>query len=221
MIMDIRSGCGYPGNQLSNFAIHPFVFEDVEIAGMEGALQSLKFHLPHIQIEICRLTGFAAKKRGSSRNRAWKTRQTLWWKGIAMDRGGDVYQRFLDRLYLAMTEQNESFRNALVATGNSVLTHSIGKNKISETVLTEREFCSRLHLLRDLVKNARSPCSFRCAVVHFVKTKYTVGRILDESISSAVFVPSHDHTRACGCLFKYYVMGRKYAWRSSIPVFKD
>ena len=47
-----------------------------------------------------------------------------------------------------MFDQNESFRKALLASGDSVLTHSMGSNKESETVLTEREFCSRLMRLR-------------------------------------------------------------------------
>ena len=34
-------------------------------------------------------------------------------------------------------------------TKKATLTHSIGKKKINETVLTEREFCSRLTKLRD------------------------------------------------------------------------
>jgi hypothetical protein len=52
-----------------------------------------------------------------------------------------------------MAEQNESFRRALLATNNAVITHSIGRSKEAETVLTEREFCSRLMALRDLLKN--------------------------------------------------------------------
>lgn len=153
--MDIKSGCGYPGNQLTNFATHPFVFDGVEVSGMEGLLQSLKFDKPHIQVEVCKLSGFAAKKRGSDRNRSWKTKQKLWWKNAAMDRDGEVYQKFLNKVYLEMARQSESFRNALIATNNAVITHSIGKNKTSDTVLTETEFCRRLHWLRQLIKDGK------------------------------------------------------------------
>lgn len=38
--MDIGSGKEYPSNALSNFAPHPFVFDGVECASMEGLLQS-------------------------------------------------------------------------------------------------------------------------------------------------------------------------------------
>lgn len=147
--MDIGSGAGYPAGALSNFSPHAFVFEGVECASMEGFLQSLKFDKAHIQVEVCKLVGLAAKFRGKKRNKAWKSRQTLWWKGQAYDRRGREYQDLLDRAYRAMFEQNDSFRRALAAAGKAVLTHSIGCNKESDTVLTEREFCSRLTALRD------------------------------------------------------------------------
>jgi hypothetical protein len=44
--MDIRSGKDYLASALSNFAPHPFVLDGVEIASMEGFLQSLKFGNP-------------------------------------------------------------------------------------------------------------------------------------------------------------------------------
>lgn len=47
---------------------------------------------------------------------------------------------------------NNGFRAALLATGNSVLTYSIGKTKITETVLTRQEFCSRLMKTREQLR---------------------------------------------------------------------
>ena len=46
-----------------------------------------------------------------------------------------------------------------MATGSANLTHSIGRNKKNETVLTEQEFCSRLMGMRRLIEiknNART-----------------------------------------------------------------
>lgn len=149
--MDIGSKSGYPASALSNFSPHSFVFDGVECASMEGLLQSFKFDKPHIQVEVCKLTGKAAKFRGQKRNKAWKSRQTLWWKGVAYDRHGAEYQELLDRAYNALS-QNSKFKNALLATGNATLTHSMGKNKEQDTVLTEREFCSRLKKIRDRLK---------------------------------------------------------------------
>ena len=70
-------------------------------------------------------------------------------QGVAMKRSGPEYQAFLDRAFAAMFDQSESFRKALMATGQAVITHSLGKNKAADTVLTEREFCSRLMKLRN------------------------------------------------------------------------
>ena len=140
--MDIHSGAAYPASKLTNFAFNRYILDGVEIAGMEGFLQALKHDKVHIQIHVCTLSGLAAKKRGAKRN--WRRDQTLYWQGKEYDRHGQEYQDLLMRAYMAMFTQNEGARNALLATGNATLTHSIGKKKESETVLTEREFCSLL-----------------------------------------------------------------------------
>lgn len=64
----------------------------------------------------------------------------------------------LDRAYDALSE-NTSFQKALLATGNSTLTHEIGKSKENETVLTKREFISRLYKIRDRLQKQK--CSFK------------------------------------------------------------
>lgn len=150
--MDIGSGKGWPADKLSNFSPHPFVFRGVECSSMEGLLQAFKFDKTHVQAEVCKLVGLTAKRRGSKRNRAWKSRQTLWWDGVAYDRHGDEYQALLDDAFEALC-QNEGFRRALIATGSAVLTHAIGKNDPRDTVLTQREFCSRLTKLRAKIKD--------------------------------------------------------------------
>jgi hypothetical protein len=58
----------------------------------------------------------------------------------------------LDKAFLALSK-NASFQKALLATGDATLTHSIGKNKQSETVLTKQEFCSRLMKIRKELKD--------------------------------------------------------------------
>lgn len=150
--MNIGSGSGYPAAALSNFSPHPFVFDGVEVASPEGFLQSLKFDKPHVQIEVCKLVGKAAKFRGKKRNKNWQRVQKLWWLGQEFDRHGTEYQELLDRFYFELAKQSESFRKALLATGNATLTHSIGHNDPSKTILTEREFCSRLTRLRKFLQ---------------------------------------------------------------------
>lgn len=135
---------------LSNFAARPFTFRGVQCNSMEGLLQSLKFKDPEMQKHICTLVGIKAKLAG--RNKNWYSAQTLWWQGIAIKRDSDEYQQLLDEAYHALFQQNEKARKSLLATGNAILKHTIGKRKISETVLTQREFCSRLMSIRQELK---------------------------------------------------------------------
>ncbi|NPV13102.1 MAG: hypothetical protein HPY57_15150 [Ignavibacteria bacterium] len=151
--MDISSKGKYPSNALSNFSPHPFVLDGVEISSMEGFLQSLKFKSPEMQVEVCKLVGLAAKMKG--KNKKWFKTQTLYWRGVEIKRDSDEYQELLDRAYNAMYEQSDSFRKALAASVGCTLTHSMGKNKKNETVLTTQEFCSRLSILRDYGKIER------------------------------------------------------------------
>ena len=142
--MDIGSNGKYPGCALSNFAAHEFVVDGVKCASMEGFLQSLKHASPSIQKVICGYVGIKAKKAGG---KFWQKHQRLYWQGKVYPRYSKEYQDLLDRAYDALYE-NQGFKAALAATGNAVLTHSVGKNKKGETVLTVQEFCSRLNKLR-------------------------------------------------------------------------
>lgn len=136
----------YPGRNLSNFFPHPFTFRGFEVASMEGFLQGLKFKSPEMQAEVFKLIGFAAKKKGSSKN--WQQSQILWFQGNPIPRRSQAYQALLDEAYDAMYEQNAAFRKALEDSHDATLTHSIGRTNESETVLTIREFISRLNKLR-------------------------------------------------------------------------
>lgn len=144
--MDIRSGCGYPGASLSNFAPHKFIIDDVECNSMEGFLQSLKFKNPDMQLVICQLVGKSAKFAGKKKK--WWRDQKLYWRGKELERSSKEYQDLLDRAFDALCKQSEKFRLALLATGNATIEHSMGKTDKAQTVLTRQEFCSRLTKLR-------------------------------------------------------------------------
>jgi len=144
--MDIGSGKGYPESALSNFAGHRFTIDEIVCNSMEGFLQSLKFSNVDMQVHICSLVGRAAKFAGAKKN--WKTKGILYWRGNNIDRFSNEYQTLLDRAFTEMFKQSEGFRNALLASNNATLTHSIGKSDAKDTVLTRAEFCSRLTKLR-------------------------------------------------------------------------
>ena len=143
--MDIGSGNTYPSCALSNFAPHPFVIDGVECASMEGFLQSLKFKNPEMQRFVCTLVGKVAKFKG--KDKKWWKEQKLYWQGIEYERDSDEYQLLLNRAYNALYK-NDGFKRALEASKPAMLTHSMGKNDTSRTVLTQSEFCGRLMKLR-------------------------------------------------------------------------
>lgn len=151
-IMDIGGNSkGYPNKALSNFTPRHFIFKGVECASIEGVLQSFKFKELEMQKFVCSLVGRAAKYKG--KNKKWWRTQTLYWQGVEYKRNSPEYQELLNELYHAVYIQCESFRKALKATNGATLKHSIGKSDRRTTVLTEREFCSRLEYYRDLLNN--------------------------------------------------------------------
>lgn len=148
--MDINSGNGYPESALSNFAPHQFEIDGITCHSMEGFLQSLKFQNPDMQAHVCTLVGKKAKFKGKKKK--WYRSQTLYWQGQEINRHSQEYQDLLDRAFDALG-QNQGFKKALLATQNATLTHSMGKNKATETILTKKEFCSRLTKLRTQLQN--------------------------------------------------------------------
>lgn len=155
--MDIGSGKGYPASALSNFAPHPFIIDGIECNSMEGFLQSLKFENPNMQKEVCKLVGKLAKFKGKKK-KWWKT-QILYWQGEIIPRQSEEYKNLITRAYDCLAK-NIGFQKALLATGNASLTHSIGKDNTTETVLTKREFTRQLYRIRDdLKRNTKVLCS--------------------------------------------------------------
>lgn len=144
--MDIKSGKPYPAGNLSNFQARPFTFRGVPCNSMEGLLQSFKFKSPDMQKYVCTLMGRFAKMKG--KDKTWYKTQTLWWQGQPIKRDSEEYQDMLNEAYRSLYDQNEKARETLLATNDAVLTHSVGKSKANQTVLTEQEYCSRLMKLR-------------------------------------------------------------------------
>lgn len=102
-----------------------------------------------MQRYVCKLVGKAAKFKGKKKK--WYNDQILYWNGKKYNRKSNEYQNLLNRAFNALYD-NSGFRKALEYTNGSNLTHSIGKNDKSKTVLTSQEFCSRLMYLRDIGK---------------------------------------------------------------------
>ena len=125
-VLDIISHAEEPLNRLSNFYENSFVIDGVKCASIEA-----KSYFRH-----------------SWSNLRWKLTGNLYWRGERIKRNSDAYQALLDRAYDALS-QNKTFSDALAATGQARLIHSIGKQNPAKTVLTEFEFIERLTRLRN------------------------------------------------------------------------
>ena len=144
--IDIWSKDPYPSNVLSNLCSNGFKFDGMLCGSMEGFLQSLKQKDINKQRQICSMKGGNARKMSVTSS---QTDQTVWWKGQAIDRQSEEYQRLIRHAYQAMFEQSERFRDALMQTRGITLVHTIGEPNSYKTILTPAEFCGILTDLRD------------------------------------------------------------------------
>ena len=144
--LDIRSNGLYPSNVLSNLCSNGFRLDGMVCGSMEGFLQSLKRKELDKQRQICSMKGGNARKMSVT---SWQTDQIVWWKGQAIDRQSEEYQKLIRRAYQAMFEQSERFRAALMQTRGITLVHTSGEPSLYKTILTPSEFCDILMDMRD------------------------------------------------------------------------
>ncbi len=146
LALDIHSKASWPSYALSNFYPHSFEFDGVRCGSMEGFLQSLKSNGRGRQILVCALSKKEAKLRSTD---TWKKEQDVYWNGKVYNRHGYRFQFLVRRAYRAMLKQCPKFREALMATGNKRLYHTIGNTNPHDTILTEKELCAILTELRN------------------------------------------------------------------------
>ena len=84
----------------------------------------------------------------------WKEKQILYWNEKEIKRSSLEYQNLLDAAFNALST-NEGFQNALLASGKSVLEHTIGRTSPRDTVLTRAEFCGRLTKIRERLQEEK------------------------------------------------------------------
>ncbi len=111
------------------------------------ACQSFKFRSFTAQKKVCALVGIDAKRKGKTYNARWQVSQVLWWKRHAYPRSGRRYEALLELVFDALAT-NRNFLRALRCTGNQRLTHKIGSDDPTRSILTEREFVAQLYRLR-------------------------------------------------------------------------
>lgn len=144
--VDIKLRSSYPACTLSNLSDNAFRFDDVQCGSMEGFLQSLKRRDVAVQRRICMMSGREAKRTSIT---DWQVDQTVWWKGVAIDRQSASFEALVKSAYKAMFTQCVPFQEALMMTRGKKLYHSIGCRDSYMTILTPQEFCKILGELRD------------------------------------------------------------------------
>lgn len=135
---------------LSNFALKPFTIDGISFQCLEGFLQCLKTDDEETQLQFCEMKGSRAKM--TALHIDWKSKQTLYWRGRAYGRHTEEYQHLISRAFQECYDQCAPFRRILAQTGNAVLTHTIGKDDPTDTILTIDEFVGRLTKLRQCGK---------------------------------------------------------------------
>lgn len=135
---------------LSNLYNYPFKFQGVKCSSIESFIRSLVEPDPVMQIAICKLQGINANAIKEALL-DWREEQILYWKDKPYKRNSDSYANLMFSAFEEMYKQNKLFKLILERTKGSILIHSMGKNDLAETLLTEKEYISILYKLRDNV----------------------------------------------------------------------
>lgn len=143
--LDIHSGLPGDAAVLSNLYMKPFIMDNVTYMSLEGFLQSLRFEYATDANRVAMLCGVEAKMAG--RNKPIRE-DRLWYKGEPFNRHSKWYQKLLERAFMCCFAQNTMFQCAISNTRDMVLTHTIGKDDPTQTILTNSEFIGLLMGLR-------------------------------------------------------------------------
>ncbi len=131
----------WPGNVLSNFADTPFLIDGVQCSCSESFIQSLKIPDSSQQEDFCGLRGEEAWKKGSKLTEAVFISGSVWWRGTPYTLHSKEHFDLVKRGLSEKFSQSEKARDALLATGDSVLTHDYGQPPGKKQSLPVDTFC--------------------------------------------------------------------------------
>ena len=131
----------WPGSILSNFAQTPFVIDGVVCSCSEAFIQALKFPDPEEQREICTLQGQEVLERGSKVTDRIFSAGSVWWRGDTLPLHSIEHFQLVKRVLVAKFTQSMLARDALIGSGNAILTHDFGRPKGGRESLPVEVFC--------------------------------------------------------------------------------
>ncbi len=128
--------------QISNLAHSPFIFEGRSCLSFEGFYQGIKRSGDDIQNHIFMTFGMNAKKKS-------KPTRYVYYNGKTMLAGSDEHHELLYLVQRAKYFQNKESRDALLATGDSSITHNVGRDS---AVYPAKVYCRHLVRVRAELK---------------------------------------------------------------------
>lgn len=144
----VRAGEEGFAGRMSTFTPRNFTLDGVPCASMESALQSFRFEDPEEQAEICGMQAQDARNAESWAN--WKETGTLYWQDAEYPRESQEYQALLDRLFMSVYEQDDTFRvDVTLCRGAEIRLRHWSRNPMA-ALLTQQEYLSRLECLSKL-----------------------------------------------------------------------
>lgn len=141
LIVNMFRDAPWPGNTLSNFAKTPFVIDNIECACAESFIQSLKCSEIGEQKLFCLLAGQQAWEKGTKLTEQVFTAGKVWWRGIPYNLQSPEHFRLVKRGLFAKFSQSEIAREALLASGDAILTHDYGQLSGKKQSLPVDVFC--------------------------------------------------------------------------------
>jgi len=139
----------WPGNILSNFAVTPFVIDEVKCNCSESFIQSLKIQDVYKQKEFCLLQGQEAWEKGSKiTNRIFES-GNVWWLGASISLHSEQHFNLVKRGLFSKFSQSKIAREALIATGEAKLIHDYGQKPGKRQSLPVDIFCNIVTNIRE------------------------------------------------------------------------
>lgn len=129
--------------QISNLAISPFVIEGRSCLSLEGFYQGIKRSGEAIQDSIFQTFGLNSKSKTKPTN-------YVYFNGRKLRCGSADHHELIFQAQLCKYTQHEDSKKALLATGNSSITHNVGRDS---EVYPAKVYCRHLTKIRSMLQS--------------------------------------------------------------------
>lgn len=128
--------------RISNLAHSPFVFEGRECLSFEGFYQGIKRSSEEMQNHVFQTFGLNAKKQS-------KPTKFIYFNGRKLQAGRKEHHELLLEAQIAKYTQHEKSKEALLSTGNSKITHNVGRDS---PLYPAKVYCKHLTTVRTMLQ---------------------------------------------------------------------